>query len=182
MERKKINPPVKPQANKPKSQFAAPQVGTDVELAMYRNWLLIDRNKMDEMVANQPGNLADVSEKLAYAESRRDEKKEQLKTVDAEVRLALVESAEQKETEKLLDARVQVSPEHAAAFKTLLAAEREVGEWQALRDAWKDRSYMVREMCLMIHDERAGAPSIMQGNLERRVENNRQAMMRKGGY
>lgn len=178
MERKKVNP----QPAKPQSQFAVAPTNTEVELATYRRMLLIDKYKMDEMVAQQPGIMADVAENLVYAESRRDMAKENLKTVDAKTRLALVDSVEKKETDKVLDARVQVSPEHAAAFKALLIAEKEVGEWQALRDAWKDRSYMLREMALMVHDERAGAPSITQTELERRVSGNRQAMMKKGGY
>lgn len=119
----------------------------DIDYAHFESQLRIDPHALDETVSNQPDWMHKASDRYALAVSRRDEAKDHFKTVEAELRLDLKEGAgDSRVTEKELDARVQVSPKRAVAFKRFIDAERAVNEWDGMVESFKQRHYMIREM------------------------------------
>lgn len=121
------------------------QVSNDVEIAGFRTGLKINKLGLDDEVAEQPDSFDKVSERLAMAKSIRDGLKDDLKTVEAELRLQF-KSEDDHGTDKDVDAKVQISTNRRSAFRRHLEACREVDEWEGLKEAYKDRSYMLKSL------------------------------------
>ena len=118
-------------------------------LAELQAQLAIDKSVLDDEVIRQPVLFYTISEQLTDASAQRDAAKEELATVDAEMdshwrkKLAKLQD---KVTEKMVANHVQTSAEHEAAFKTYLEAKTKADKLSALKDAFQQRSYMLRDL------------------------------------
>lgn len=114
----------------------------------YETALHIDDTKLDQMCREQPEALYRVARSLVYAKSRRDEAKQALKEeeakADARARHRL-EVDQEKVTEAAVNASRVLDKDVLKARDLVLDLEKEAGEWEALKDAFMDRSYMLRE-------------------------------------
>lgn len=122
----------------------------DVELAHFESRLRIDKYDLDTEVAEQPRTFEEVADRLAMAKSMRDEAKDNLKTVEAELSLAFREAGDKKgkkPSEKQLADMVQVSSRRRDVFRLFVEAERMTNKLEGLRDSYRDRGFMLREMC-----------------------------------
>lgn len=111
--------------------------------------LAIDKSVLDDEVIRQPVLFYTISEQLTDAIAERDGAKEELNAVDAEMdahwrkRLARTHD---KVTEKLVSNFVQCSKEHEDAFKVWLTAKTKADKLLALKEAFQQRSYMLRDL------------------------------------
>lgn len=122
---------------------------TTLSLADLQAQLAIDKSTLDDEVIRQPVLFYTISEALTDANAERDAAKEELATVDADLdghwrkKLSKVQD---KITEKMVQNCVQTSPEHEKAFDAYLAAKTKADKLSALKDAFQQRSYMLRDL------------------------------------
>ena len=110
----------------------------------------IDRNALDNEVSEQPELLFHAGRQYAASVGRRDAAKDRLKQTDAElhfkVRADLAKTTE-KVTESTVAARIESHPDHLEARDALTAAQKEMELWLALKEAFSERGWMLRELC-----------------------------------
>lgn len=118
------------------------------DLEEFRSYLQIDRNALDTAVMRQPVLLDAVSEAYVEAAAERDALKEELATIDARLDLNIRagSTSANKVTEPFIKAKIQVDPKHQQAFAVWLEAKEYADKLGALKDAFRDRSYMLREL------------------------------------
>lgn len=120
-----------------------------VELEELEPGLLIDENRLEQACSRHPDLFYRVSKRLAAEISYRDSLKEDLATTEAEVDAEIrQEAAEQeaKTTEKEIESRKRTDKRVEKARNQLLDANLAVGQWAALKDAFTQRSYMLKTL------------------------------------
>lgn len=121
----------------------------DVLLAQYQRELQIDRDGLDEALIRQPQLIFEVSEARARAVSYRDGLKDDLKRISAEAIADMREEAlkeGKKVTETQLAADVNRHPAVVKATREYNAACFEADQWEALKQAFHDRTHILREL------------------------------------
>lgn len=111
--------------------------------------LEIDKTALDDEVMRQPSLFYKVSEALTDALAERDGALEELSYVDAEQALKgrkELSKAGAKVTDAMVKTYVQVSVEHDKAFNAWLQAKARADKLQALKEAFNQRSYMLRDL------------------------------------
>ena len=112
--------------------------------------LQLDKHALDDELIQQASMLHSVSEAYEEAMAERDDLKEKLATVDAELDQSIRDDAEEhneKLTEGTIKAKIQADVEHKKAYFLFASAKLKAGKLQALKDAFKERGYMLRELC-----------------------------------
>ncbi len=120
-----------------------------VDLEEFRQHLTINKDSLDEDITVQSDLFFRVSEAYAFACSRRDAAKENIKQVDAQMDLNIrAEAAEDgvKVTETKVFSLVAASDEHLEAASEHLDCIEEVNIFGSLKEAFSQRSYMLREL------------------------------------
>jgi len=111
--------------------------------------LAIDKTVLDDEVIRQPVLFYTISEQLTEALAVRDAAKEELSTVDADMdhywRNELGKGGK-RVTDKMILSCVQTSLEHEMAFKKYLEAKTRADKLLALKEAFQQRSYMLRDL------------------------------------
>lgn len=111
--------------------------------------LAIDKSVLDDEVIRQPVLFYEVSEQLTNALAERDAAKENLANVDADLDSHWREhlnKAKTRVTDKMVLSWVQTSEEHEEAFKGFLTAKHKAEKLLALKEAFQQRSYMLRDL------------------------------------
>lgn len=111
--------------------------------------LQIDKMVLDDEVIRQPMLFFEVSDQLTEAMAERDAAKEELAAVDAELDQKIrkkLSSGQARVTEGLITSHVITSPEHEKAFTAYLNAKTRSDKLEALKDAFKQRSFMLRDL------------------------------------
>jgi len=120
-----------------------------IPLADLQQQLAIDKSVLDDEVIRQPVLFYTISEALTDALARRDGAKEALAFVDAEmdnVCRRKLSKGDAKVTEKMVQNHVQCSYEHGKAFDVYLKAKTYADKLLALKEAFQQRSYMLRDL------------------------------------
>jgi hypothetical protein len=118
-------------------------------LAELQAQLAIDKSVLDDEVIRQPVLFYTIGEQVTDAIAERDAAKEELASVDADLdfkgrkKLANVHD---KVTETMVKNFVQMHPDHENAFATWLTAKTKADRLLALKDAFQQRSYMLRDL------------------------------------
>lgn len=111
--------------------------------------LKIDKTELDEASIVQPELFFRVSDRLALAQSRRDAVKQWIDVVEArvdgEVRARAIAN-EEKLSESAIRSRITLDAEVIAANNDLLRLNHAVMEVQALKDAFQQRSYVLKDL------------------------------------
>lgn len=111
--------------------------------------LKIDENGLEEALQSQVTSYYEVSKQLSLEVSRRDAAKQYLKQiesrVDAEIRRKAKTDGD-KITEVVVEARRIASEDVIEATNILLDAESRVRDITALKDAFSQRSYVLKDM------------------------------------
>ncbi len=121
--------------------------GIDVD--EYRQHLLIDKDTLDENISVQPDLFFRVSTAYALACSKRDQAKEDLKQSDAELDLDIRHELQENEikfTEGKIANLITSHERHVEAAGVYLDTCEEANILGALKDAFSQRSYMLREL------------------------------------
>lgn len=133
---------------RPTVKKAAPP-RTDV-MAEFRNYLSIDKDNLTEAMAAQADLFFRVGEECAIAVSERDEAKERIATVDAEIgqscRLKNGKKPEEKVTESGIKDQIQINTQHQQAFEAYAESKKRAEQFIALRDAFQERGRMLRDL------------------------------------
>ena len=109
--------------------------------------LLIDKHNLDTEILSQADLFYRVAQRYAEAVSIRDEMHEVLKETDAEVNLAIRhENSGTKITEAQINATVLKHKFHMEAFGNWLTAKEEADKAGNLKEAFIQRSYMLRDL------------------------------------
>lgn len=114
--------------------------------------LRIDERALEEALRDQPALFYRVSSAYAMEISRRDAAKQALQDAEAEVGLQVRESArrdEQKVTEGEVAARTQTAPRVGAARERLHELSESVGKLAALKEAFQQRSYALKDLAAL---------------------------------
>lgn len=119
-------------------------------LADLQAQLAIDKSVLDDEVIRQPMLFYSVSEALTTALAERDAAKEELAAVDAELdfqwRKKLSKNKAVRVTETMIKNYVQTSEGHEKAFNVWLEAKTKADRLEALKAAFQQRSYMLRDL------------------------------------
>lgn len=117
-------------------------------LAELKAQLAIDKSVLDDEVIRQPVLFHDISEQLTDAIAERDAAKEDLAAMDADLdgigRRKLAKLP--KVTEAMVANFVQTSDQHEKAFNSYLVAKTKADKLLALKEAFQQRSYMLRDL------------------------------------
>lgn len=117
--------------------------------AEYREQLAIDRADLDECLEHQPELLYHAAEQHVLVTARRDAVKLDLEEVTAllaEEEREDAERAKERITATEIRARIQSNPEVCKLKRKLVQLSTEAGRWQALENAFKDRSKMLTKL------------------------------------
>lgn len=115
----------------------------------FKSLLAIDRDVLDDCLMEQPQVYYDVSEACVRSTATRDQVKlefeELTAQLDQDIRAEAV-AKEEKLTEASLQNRLRTLPKIQEKQRELLAAKKEADDWQALKEAFQQRSFMLREL------------------------------------
>jgi hypothetical protein len=118
-----------------------------MKIAEFRKYLEVDKGALDDEIVRQPSLFFEVSEAYAEAAATRDGFKDQLATVDAELDAKIrAELGDAKVTESMVKGKVQTAPEHEKAFTDWLMSKERADQFGALKEAFQQRSYMLRDL------------------------------------
>ncbi len=111
--------------------------------------LHIDDDALDRCLTEQPGLFYHVATALAQANSQRDLLKLQLDEAMAEAdghERDLAFKREQKITEAAIQNSIKARPDIQKLQRACLEARTEAERWSALKEAYQQRSYMLKEI------------------------------------
>ena len=146
-------------------------------LSELRAALKIDRYNLDEDVERQPELFFEVAEAAALARSEQDQAKDSVDEVESRLDVHVREKAERNDervTEKEIKARIRQHPERIAAMKNYLGLKLETERLDQLRDSFKQRGYMLRELVqlyLSSYYQDASASGSSRGVRDARADN-----------
>jgi hypothetical protein len=109
----------------------------------------VDGEDLDDCLIEQPDLFYQTASGYEHAVAERDSAKLELEEATAEADLQLRRKAydnDEKITETALGHRIAVLPKIKEAQRSFLDAKAKVGEWSALKEAFQQRSYMLREI------------------------------------
>jgi hypothetical protein len=139
-----------------------PQASNDVEIGVFESQLEINKYDLDTEVSKQPRIAEQVGERYAMAKSLRDQAKDDLKTVAAERAIEIRAQRDrdgEKITDKIIEDLVQIDQFRKKAFKRYVEAERYMTHLEELRDSFRERGFMLKEMCNLWHSSYFDDPS-----------------------
>lgn len=111
--------------------------------------LAIDKHNLDSALVEQPELYQVVAEEHVLAVSRRDELKDDLKRVEGELQIRIRKEAAEikaKATEKSILSEVETHTEYIAAREAFLNACKEADLWQAMKESFIQRSYVLKDL------------------------------------
>lgn len=118
-------------------------------LERYKQYLAIDKDALDDCLIEQPEVFHHVAHALVLASSERDAAKlafEELQAkLDQELRAKAVRTGE-KTTESAIQNQLRTLPAVQEAQRFYLDSRQAADEWLALKEAFSQRSFMLREL------------------------------------
>jgi hypothetical protein len=118
-----------------------------------RDQLSIDKDDLDTSLIEQPDLYYHVAECFSEAVADRDSAKLDLEQALAGLDEQLRQEAaarEEKVTEVLIQRRLATHPRIQELERSSLRLRAEVDKWQALKEAYQQRSFMLRELVQML--------------------------------
>lgn len=159
------------------------------ELAKLEQKLQIDQHALDIALREHPDLFYKVASELALAISNRDEVKQDLDELEAEVDIELrkiAATALEKSTETQIQSKKKIDKRVIAANDKHMAERLNAAKWTALKEAYEARSYALSKLVDLYlasyyssnEDKKTGGPAvrdvradqIKQANRNRRVE------------
>ncbi len=128
-------------------------------------------------MVNQASLLHAASEAYEIACMERDRAKEALATTDAQLDASYRQQLGGKATEGAIKALVQADAAHSAAFNDYTRIKLEAGIAGALRTAFEDRSYMLRELCQLYRSQYFERDSVRGDDYDNAVYHNKLARL-----
>ena len=145
-------------------------------LEHYRKYLVIDKDDLDKCLMEQPETYYHVSYAFAQAVAERDATKLDLEELQAKLGLDLRAQAikdDEKLTEGSLQQKLTTMPKIQDLQRLRLEKTKNAESWQVLKEAFQQRSFMLRELVALYiaqrHDQsmEAGAGQARNSLAER---------------
>lgn len=143
------------------------KITPDGLLKRYRERLRIDRDDLDTVLVEHPSHVEAVGRNYARAVETRDIAREDQKRISAELKPAIRSSLD-KPTISGVDEVLESLPDHREARLRYKAAERKVNEWEAMRDAWKARGFVLKDLVQLHLANHYSTDSVTEEALEAR--------------
>lgn len=156
--------------------------------------LSIEQDSLERACIKQPDLLYQVAEQIALHRSRRDAVKKKLEEKEAVLYLELRRAAavsEERVTEAEIKAQMTTKREHQVLTDKLAEANELLSRWEVLKEAFSQRSYMLRELVALYLARYYGDPARSAENRmrdfasertrEARRESAHQSRFRNGG-
>lgn len=116
------------------------------DLATFRKMLRVDRNTLDDDLEVQAEVLDRISQQVNRLGQRLAEAKEKLSSTEARLTRDVAEDATTKMTATQVSAEVHRHRDRRDAWAAHQSARFEFEEWEALRDAWRQRGYSLKTL------------------------------------
>jgi len=117
------------------------------ELDDFKKYLKIDEHALDKEVSRQPELFFEVAQRSAIKLGERDAAKLALEQAYAVVSLGIREdNVGKKTTEGLIDQLTKSDDAYISYQDDYLTAKQLAESWDALKDAFSQRSFMLREL------------------------------------
>lgn len=111
----------------------------------YGRIMPIAKNRLDDEFEMHAEVQLHIGEEMAKFSARKDEAKESLARVDAEIYQEVAARDERLSDAKILREVVR-DDRHIRAHQLYVAATRELARWTNLYDSWRSRGYMLRSL------------------------------------
>jgi len=150
-----------------------------LDLAQFERALRIDRHALDDALEKQPDVFYRVANALALAISRRDLAKTRLQETEAEAEHEFRRSAARsgdKITEGEVKNAVRLDKGVQARQAKLHKLNTEVGQWGALKEAFTQRSYAIKDLSALYIASYYGDIAGDAANKNARAKHAREAM------
>jgi hypothetical protein len=111
--------------------------------------LRIDQNALEDAAAQHPELFYRVASEYALTTSLRDQAKQDLSETEAKADSRIrhdIEVAGDKVTEKAVESAKLLDGQVTKARDRLMRLNQEVGEWSALKEAFQQRGYVLRDL------------------------------------
>lgn len=124
------------------------QASNDVDLGWFESQLRIDKHNLDEEFVRQPELMQRASSRYAMAISIRDEAKDKVKQVEAEIEQNMRDRQPEGRgvTDKAVKAMVDAHPRRKQAVEAYVASVREAAEWEGMFESFKNRGFALTEL------------------------------------
>jgi hypothetical protein len=111
-----------------------------------KQYLTINKHQLDDELIEQASVFYKVSELSTEAAAKRDAEKEYLATIAAEIEQNVRTRLGDKATEGKVKSLVILEKEHRDATSNYLTTKAEADKLQALKEAFHQRGYMLRDL------------------------------------
>lgn len=147
MKRSKLEEKDKGKKTKKRQRLESSE-GVDVSLQDLEKALKIDKHALDEGLECQSDLFYMVARECALLMSRQDSASQELKEIEAFVDQKIRRELDpnEKVTERDIEARRRTHSDVVEVVSKLLDLKRDVAIWQALKEAWQQRSYVLKEL------------------------------------
>lgn len=128
-----------------------------MKIEQLKDRLVIERDALSDCLIKQPQLKYEVASAYVQAVSMRDAAKLELEETHARLDKAIRADADAtgaKITEARIQQEINLDPKHRAKRQELLELQEQADQLQALRDAYTDRSFMLRELVALTISER----------------------------
>lgn len=115
----------------------------------YKKKLRIDEHALEIALRDHPDLVFDIGQELALAISNRDEAKQELDELRAEVANELRAEASRNDeriTDSAVNSGVELDKRVKSANDAFLARKLEASQWQVLKEACEQRSYALSKL------------------------------------
>src|ERR1035437_9990232 len=129
----------------------------NTSIEKYRHFLEIDQDALDECLMQQPTVYYNVAQAFALANAERDACKLDLEELQAQLDQDIRAEAlrkDEKLTETSLQNRLKTLPKMQDIQRVLLKKRQEAESWQMLKEAFQQRSYMLKEIVALFIAQR----------------------------
>lgn len=153
------------------SKKLSPIEQSRAQRAEARRHLVIDKDDLSECLIRQPESYYHVADAHAMMVAERDSAKldlEEAEAAEAKKIRALAAANDEKLTEAGLRQELTLSARLQGLNNKLLELSAEVNAWAAMRDAFQQRSYMLRELVGMYLTRISGSGTGMVSDLSDR--------------
>src|SRR5262245_41446394 len=116
----------------------------------FENQLKIDRHRLDDALIEQGQLFYQVSHAYRLAVSVRDATKARMRSLESQLRTEAREELQRDEervTEAMVAKSVELNPAYKKLRLRLLAETQEADLWLALKEAYVQRSYVLKDLC-----------------------------------
>ena len=135
------------------------------DLDAYYEKLIIDKNELDLEVERQPQYYSDVCRNYAEALSLRDLAKDNLAAIVAGEAAKLRSDEDHKWSEAAIDKELPQKVKYKIASREYIQAKKLAAQWEGMKEAWHQRSFMLGHMAELYSSDYFTAASTHKGSI-----------------